>query len=327
MGSFKLDGECGNKGLSNGIHTTHNKSHSRSVTRNQIIVKTICRDMVVNLFIDTGAHISLVNTKLIYQMNLDHKVQSTSIKIAGLSKKIIPSLRHEIILLISIENFSINNIFPVCDTTNLCKSEVKFLGHQVSSKVKLVESNKTANSPTRVDSDSDSDNNYKPFYKPHRLRKSTRRQAPTNAGIIHIHIHIVSYDTEDQESDIEESSFLTANDEQEMNEQEDDSTLEDEVTPDPPTNLNKTIQPTPRCESPSTAEDSLNSKTWERSTASTKEAFQRRTGLRPGSGRGIGDSYSYRGPGGPDSSLPVEPEERGSSSDHNLRKKVDKPKK
>ena len=278
-------------------------------------------------------------------MNLDHKVQSTSIKIAGLSKKIIRSLRHEIILLISIENFSINNIFPVCDTTNLCKSEVKFLGHQVSSKVKLVDSNKTANSPTRVDSDSDSDNNYKPFYKPHRLRKSTRKQAPTNAGttkdtahqipddehIIHIHyihIHIiVSYDTEDQESDGEESSFLTANDEQEMNEQEDDSTLEDEVTPDPPSDLNKTIQPTPRCESPSKAEDSLNSKTWERSTASTKEAFQRRTGLRSGSGRSIGDSYRYRGPGGPDSSLPVEPEERGSSSDHNLRKKVDKPKK
>ena len=87
----------------------------RNVSKNQIIIQGFCRKTPANLLVDTGASISLVNTRLIDQLNAMHEVVPTSILIAGLENKIIP-VRGEIKLLIQIGKMQISHNFVICDS-------------------------------------------------------------------------------------------------------------------------------------------------------------------------------------------------------------------
>ena len=84
------------------------------VRSNQIIVKAHCRDTPVNLLIDTGASLSLVNTRFINQMSLQNHVVPTSTLITGLGKKLIP-LQGEIRLPIVLGNCQTVHVFAVCN--------------------------------------------------------------------------------------------------------------------------------------------------------------------------------------------------------------------
>ena len=82
---------------------------------NQIIVNAWCAKQPVNLLVDTGAGISLVNTRFIRQSNLMDKIQPTSTLIAGIGKNLIP-LRGEIDLLVTIGEQVTSHCYGVCDS-------------------------------------------------------------------------------------------------------------------------------------------------------------------------------------------------------------------
>ena len=82
--------------------------------KNQIIVRANCKGAPVNLLVDTGAGISLVNAKFIKHFNFMEYVRPTSIRIAGLGKKVIP-VEGEITLPISIANCLVEHTFVLCD--------------------------------------------------------------------------------------------------------------------------------------------------------------------------------------------------------------------
>ena len=86
----------------------------RVVSKNHIIIQGFSRKTPVNLLIDTGASISLVNTRLIDQLNAMNEVVPTSSLIAGLGNKIIP-VRGEIKLPINFGNMQISHTYVVCD--------------------------------------------------------------------------------------------------------------------------------------------------------------------------------------------------------------------
>ena len=80
----------------------------------QIIVKSQCLDVPINLLIDTGASASLVNTSFIKHNNLLTKVKSTNKQIAGLDNKIVP-IQGEIILPIILGNYKTKHVFLLCE--------------------------------------------------------------------------------------------------------------------------------------------------------------------------------------------------------------------
>ena len=79
-----------------------------------MIVQAQCRDIPVNLLVDTGASISLVNSRFVEIAHLSQSVRSTKTVIAGLSKKVIP-VHGEITLPILLGNCETNHVFIVCD--------------------------------------------------------------------------------------------------------------------------------------------------------------------------------------------------------------------
>jgi hypothetical protein len=81
----------------------------------QIIVNARCAHQAVNLLIDTGAGVSLVNTRFLRQANLFDKIQPTEILIAGLGKNLIP-LRGQIELCVTIGDQITSHCYAVCDT-------------------------------------------------------------------------------------------------------------------------------------------------------------------------------------------------------------------
>ena len=81
----------------------------------QIIVNARCAYQAVNLLIDTGAGVSLVNTRFLRQANLFDKIQPTEILIAGLGKNLIP-LRGQIDLCVTIGDQITSHCYAVCDT-------------------------------------------------------------------------------------------------------------------------------------------------------------------------------------------------------------------
>ncbi len=83
------------------------------MANNQIIIKAECGATPVNLLVDTGASISLVSTRFIHQMSLGNHVIPTTIKIAGLGKKLIP-VAGEIKLPIVLGNCTADHVFAVC---------------------------------------------------------------------------------------------------------------------------------------------------------------------------------------------------------------------
>ena len=82
--------------------------------QNQIIVNATCAQWPVNLLLDTGAAISLVNTRFIRQAELVDKIQPTETLIAGIGQKIIP-LRGQIELLVTIGEQEFSHCYAVCD--------------------------------------------------------------------------------------------------------------------------------------------------------------------------------------------------------------------
>ena len=68
----------------------------------------------MNLLLDTGAAISLVNTRFIRQAELVDKIQPTETLIAGIGQKIIP-LRGQIELLVTIGEQEFSHCYAVCD--------------------------------------------------------------------------------------------------------------------------------------------------------------------------------------------------------------------
>ena len=68
----------------------------------------------MNLFLDTGAGVSLVNSRFISQANLSKDVQTTSTLISGLGKTIIP-VRGEIKLPVQMSGCTTEHLFIVCD--------------------------------------------------------------------------------------------------------------------------------------------------------------------------------------------------------------------
>ena len=82
--------------------------------KNQIIVRAQCKNIPVNLLVDTGAGISLVNAKFIKHFNLIKFVRPTNIMIAGLDKNIVP-VEGEITLPISLGNCLVEHTFVLCD--------------------------------------------------------------------------------------------------------------------------------------------------------------------------------------------------------------------
>ena len=85
--------------------------------KNQIIIQANCLSTPVNLLIDTGASLSLVNTRFINQIDVMHKIMPTSYLIAGLGKTLIP-LRGEIKLPITLGSTHTTHIFAVCDNVD-----------------------------------------------------------------------------------------------------------------------------------------------------------------------------------------------------------------
>ena len=81
----------------------------------QIIVNATCAQQPVNLLIDTGAAMSLVNTRFIKQSNLMDSVQPTKTFIAGIGKNVMP-LRGQIHLLVTIGERVTSHCYGVCDT-------------------------------------------------------------------------------------------------------------------------------------------------------------------------------------------------------------------
>ena len=79
-----------------------------------IIVRGFCRDIQVNITIDTGGNASLISTKLVDQLNIIDEIKPTTIKIAGLANKILP-MRGELKLPLKVGNDEIEHNFIVCD--------------------------------------------------------------------------------------------------------------------------------------------------------------------------------------------------------------------
>ena len=67
-----------------------------------------------NLLIDTGASVSLVNTKLVAQVGGMEKISPTNIVKAGLDNVIVPT-KGEICLPIKFGNMKIQHTFVVCN--------------------------------------------------------------------------------------------------------------------------------------------------------------------------------------------------------------------
>ena len=86
----------------------------RTVLKNHIIIQGFSRETPVNLLIDSGASISLVNTRLLDSLNVMDEVKPTSTLIAGLGKKVIP-IRGEIKLPIHFGNMQLYHTFIICD--------------------------------------------------------------------------------------------------------------------------------------------------------------------------------------------------------------------
>ncbi|KAL5272465.1 hypothetical protein ACHWQZ_G000612 [Mnemiopsis leidyi] len=82
---------------------------------NQIIVNATCAEQPVNLLIDTGAAMSLVNTRFIIQSNLMNSVQPTKTSIAGIDKNVIP-LRGQINLSVTIGDQVTSHCYGIFDT-------------------------------------------------------------------------------------------------------------------------------------------------------------------------------------------------------------------
>ena len=80
----------------------------------EIIVQATCNEIPVNLFIDTGASISLVNTRFIDQADLFSSISGTQTRISGLDKKLVP-VRGEVTLDIRLGNSITKHMFIVCD--------------------------------------------------------------------------------------------------------------------------------------------------------------------------------------------------------------------
>lgn len=83
-------------------------------SKNQIIVQAHCRNEPINLLIDTGANLSIVNTRFIQQSDWWGQVRPTTTLIAGLAKTVIP-LRGEIELPITLSSITTVHKFVVCD--------------------------------------------------------------------------------------------------------------------------------------------------------------------------------------------------------------------
>ena len=86
--------------------------NSLQPVNNQILVQTSCQNIPVNLFIDTGASISLVSTRFIEQANLVHQVAPTKVRLTGLGTDVITP-EGEIMLPISLGNCTTSHIFIV----------------------------------------------------------------------------------------------------------------------------------------------------------------------------------------------------------------------
>ena len=78
------------------------------------MVTGFCDNIAINVLIDTGASVSLISTRMVEQLDIISNTTPTSIKVAGLSKKLLP-MRGEIKLPISISNTQIEHKFVVCD--------------------------------------------------------------------------------------------------------------------------------------------------------------------------------------------------------------------
>ena len=92
----------------------HQSVHRVQPSFNQIIIRGTCVNTPSNLLIDTGASVSLVNTKLIEQIGMMGEISPTNITIAGLDNVIVPT-KGEINLPIKFGNTMFNHNFVVCN--------------------------------------------------------------------------------------------------------------------------------------------------------------------------------------------------------------------
>ena len=82
--------------------------------RNQIVIRGICKNAAVNLLIDTGAAISVINTRLVETLNIMHKIMPTTRIIAGLDNNIVKT-HGDITLPLTIGTVQKMHTFIVCD--------------------------------------------------------------------------------------------------------------------------------------------------------------------------------------------------------------------
>ena len=91
---------------------TKQRNTTKQNNTESIIVQSHCYKIPVNLLVDTGASISLVNTRFIQHNNLNELIKPTSRRIAELDKKHVP-VQGEISLPISIRCVKTNHTFVV----------------------------------------------------------------------------------------------------------------------------------------------------------------------------------------------------------------------